>query len=86
MTDQSIVSQLPLWPIAHLPPKKLLKPRDLQQLWRTPECLPTFMTDSPVAMRYLELLGPVAWPGYSRAGPPLTPALSNPSPHHFRRG
>jgi hypothetical protein len=38
-----------------------LKPRDLQQLWQTPECLPAFVTDSPVAMRYLELLGPLAW-------------------------
>jgi len=34
---------------------------DLHTAWRHPECLPAFVQKSPMAQRYLDLLGPLAW-------------------------
>jgi hypothetical protein len=61
MTDPSILTQPPLLPDWLLPPKKPENWRNLHTFWRSPERLPTCVTDSPTVMRYLELLGPLHW-------------------------
>lgn len=61
MTDLPIVVQLPLLAGSLLPPKKLGKTRDLHRCWQAPEPLPACVTESPVALRYLALLGPLRW-------------------------
>jgi hypothetical protein len=64
MTSIPIVSRLPYF-LPRLPFfdrfSRLTKPPDLHTLWLAPQRLPDFVQESPVAMRYLELLGPLAW-------------------------
>lgn len=64
MTDELIVTQLPLLPDSLLPPKKPRKWPDLNTFWRHPERLPEFVRASPTVMRGLELLGPLDWAGF----------------------
>jgi len=68
MTSPSIVpqlrfvNQLPAWcRQALLRRNRHLKRRDLHQLALDPTVLPRFVRESAVAMRYLHLLGPLAW-------------------------
>jgi len=68
MTSISIVpqlrllNQLPAWCRQALLRRNLhLKHRDLHQLALDPTALPRFVRESAVAMRYLHLLGPLAW-------------------------
>lgn len=61
MTSKPIVTQLALLPDALLPPKKSEKQRCFHTFWQHPELLPPFVAQCPVARRYLELLGPLAW-------------------------
>ncbi len=64
MTSLSIISQFhhfrqPWRPLAR--PKAPKKQPNLHQLARHPEQLPPFVRESTAAMRYLDLLGPLAW-------------------------
>jgi hypothetical protein len=61
MTDPTILVQPSLLPESLLPPKKAKKQPNLQSDGQHPENLPAFVRQCPVAMRYLELLGPLAW-------------------------
>jgi len=61
MTDQPIVTQLPLWPFALGARKTREKPLDLHTLWQLPELLPPCVTTSPTILRSLDLLGPLDW-------------------------
>jgi len=61
MTNQLIVTQLPLLPDSLWPPKQAEKQPNLHTYWQHPEKLPAFVTACPTAMRCLELLGPLAW-------------------------
>lgn len=57
MTISSIIARIPM-------PARRMRPQNrfnLHDLARNPEQLPGFVRQSPVAMRYLELLGPLAW-------------------------
>lgn len=61
MTNPTILTQLPLWDEAHLPPKKSENPRTFHTAWDSPARLPPCVTTSPTVMRCRELLGPLAW-------------------------
>jgi hypothetical protein len=61
MTDQPIVTQLPLWTFPLGMPQTPVKPPDLHALWLFPEHLPACVTSAPTIMRCLELLGPLDW-------------------------
>jgi hypothetical protein len=61
MTDESIVTQLPLWSFPLGSSKTPEKPPDLHTLWQYPEHLPTCVTSSPTIMRCFELLAPLDW-------------------------
>jgi hypothetical protein len=73
MTSKSIIAwfrflRQSVWPTAE---------RNLHYLAQNPRELPDFVRQSPVAMRYLELLGPLAWGGFPERdltlGQPLSP-------------
>ncbi len=64
MTDPTILIQLALWPDAAWPAQKPKKSRDGHFGWQGREPLPTFVTDCPVARRYLQLLGPLRWSAF----------------------
>ena len=60
MTGSSIV--MPNWAVwNHFRASKRSKRADLHTFWLHPERLPGFVRASPVAMRYLDLLGPLDW-------------------------
>jgi hypothetical protein len=61
MTDQPIVTQLPLWtfPLGML--QTPVKPTGLDALWLFPKHLPACVTTAPTIMRCLELLSPLDW-------------------------
>jgi hypothetical protein len=61
MIDNSLVVQLPLLPTSLLPPTWLENKPNLHTYWQHPERLPTFVSQCPTALRYLELLGPLHW-------------------------
>jgi len=61
MTDQSILTQLPLWTFPLGTPQSPEKPPDLHTLWQFPEHLPAWVTASATIRRYLELLSPLDW-------------------------
>ena len=61
MTDQLIVTQLPLWTFPLGMPQTPVKPPDLHALWLFPEHLPACVTSARMIMRCLELLGPLDW-------------------------
>lgn len=61
MTDQPIVTQLPLWTFPLEPLKTLEKQPDLHTLWQYPEHLPACVTASPTILRCFELLAPLDW-------------------------
>jgi hypothetical protein len=61
MTDCSIVTQLPLFPDALLPPKKTEKQATLHTYWQQPAQLPSFVSACPTARRFLDLVGPLDW-------------------------
>lgn len=61
MTDQPIVTQLPLLPDSFLPPKKAETQPNLHTCWQHRDRLPTWVATSPTVMRCLELLGPLQW-------------------------
>ena len=54
MTDPAIVVPRPLWPAELLPPKKPIKACLLQRAWQAPDRLPSWVSDSPTAMRTLD--------------------------------
>ena len=64
MTDELIVTQLPLLPDSLLPPKKTKKWPDLNTFWQGRERLPEYVCASPTVMRLLELLGPLDWASF----------------------
>ena len=60
MTGSSIVMPIrAVW--SHFEASKSSKRADLHTFWMHPERLPNFVRKSPVAMRYLDLLGPLDW-------------------------
>jgi len=61
MIDQPILTQLFLWVCDPLSQKTGEKPPDLHTFWQSPELLPAWVADSPTALRYLDLLGPLRW-------------------------
>ncbi|MGH8246093.1 MAG: hypothetical protein ACREUU_06650, partial [Gammaproteobacteria bacterium] len=61
MTDEPIVTQLPLWTFPLGTPKNPEKPPDLHTLWQFPEHLPECVTSSPTVMRCFEWLAPLDW-------------------------
>ena len=61
MTDEPIVTQLPLWSFPFGSSKTPEKPPDLHTLWQYPEHLPACVTSSPTIMRCFELLAPLDW-------------------------
>lgn len=61
MTDQPIVTQLPLWPTALWPPKKAENRPNLHTHWQQQPQLPEWVTASPTVMRVLDLFGPLHW-------------------------
>jgi len=61
MTDEPIVTQLPLWAFPLRLPQSPEKPPDLHTLWQFPEHLPECVTSSPTVMRCFELLAPLDW-------------------------
>ncbi len=61
MTDDPIVTQLPLWAFPLGTPQTPVKPTDLHTLWQFPEHLPTCVTTSPTIMRCFEWLSPLEW-------------------------
>lgn len=67
MTGSSIVSRFAVLP-NRLPalwrPALPLKRPDLHTLWQQRNGLPALVAQSPLAMRYLDLLGPLAWPNF----------------------
>ncbi len=64
MTDQAIVTQLPLWTFPFETSKKPENQPDLRTLWQCLEHLPTCVTASPTIMRCLELLSPLDWANF----------------------
>lgn len=64
MTDTSIISwfqSLPQWGPRLLGRPSTASPLTLRQFYLHPEQLPQWVRDSPVAQRYLALLGPLDW-------------------------
>lgn len=61
MTDQPIVTQLPLWTFPLAAPQTLEKQPDLHTLGQCRDHLPAWVTASPTIMRCLELLSPLDW-------------------------
>jgi len=61
MTDQPIVTQLPLWTFQLGTLQTPIKPPDLHTLWQCPEHLPACVTTAPTIMRCFELLSPLDW-------------------------
>lgn len=61
MTGPSHVVQLALWSETDWPPKRPEKRPSLHTSWRERAALPRFVRDCPVAMRSLDLLGPLDW-------------------------
>jgi Transposase DDE domain len=61
MTGPSHIAQLVLWSQTDWPPKKPAKRPSLHTFWRERSALPGFVRDCPVAMRSLDLLGPLDW-------------------------
>jgi len=61
MTDEPIVTQLPLWSFPFGSVKTPEKQPDLHTLWQYPEHLPRCVTASPTIMRCFELLAPLDW-------------------------
>jgi len=61
MTDESIVTQLPLWTFPLDSSQTPEKQPDLHTLWQYPEHLPACVTNSPTIMRCLELLSLLDW-------------------------
>lgn len=61
MIDQPVLSQLFLWACDPLSQPTSQKPPDLHTFWQSPELLPAWVADSPAALRYLDLLGPLRW-------------------------
>ena len=60
MTGSSIVMPIrAVW--SHIQASKSSQRADLHAFWLHPERLPGFVRESPVAMRYLDLLGPLDW-------------------------
>ncbi len=64
MTDPSIITQLPLWPLPPYLQKSPGKPLDLHTLAAFPERLPACVTEMPTIMRCLELLAPLQWAAF----------------------
>lgn len=54
------------------------KPPDLHIAWQNPSQLPDFVQRSPIAQRYLELLGPLRWDRLPERNLFLPPALAVP--------
>jgi hypothetical protein len=73
MTSKSIMA----WFRFLRQPVRLSAKRNLHDLAQNPRGLPSFVRHSPVAMRYLDLLGPLAWGGFPERdltlGQPLSP-------------
>ena len=73
MTSKSIIA----WFRFLRQPVRLSAERNLHDLAQNRRGLPGFVRQSPVAMRYLDLLGPLAWDGFPERdltlGQPLTP-------------
>jgi hypothetical protein len=61
MTDQPIVTQLPLWTFPLTPRKTAEKQPDLHTLGQFPTALPAAIQESPTIKRYLDLLAPLDW-------------------------
>jgi len=61
MTDNLIVTQLPLLSASLLPPKKPEKPPNPHTFWRHPERWSACVTASLTVQRCLDLLGPLDW-------------------------
>jgi hypothetical protein len=61
MTDEPIVTQLPLWTFPLGWPQTPEKWPDLHTLWQFPQHLPKCITASPTVMRCFELLAPLDW-------------------------
>jgi hypothetical protein len=61
MTDQLIVTQLPLWAFPLATPETSGKQPDLHTLSQCCEHLPDWIVSSPTIMRCLELLSPLDW-------------------------
>ncbi len=61
MTDEPIVTQLPLWTFPLDYSRTPEKQPDLHTLGQHPEHLPVCVTSSPTIMRCLELLSPLDW-------------------------
>ncbi len=61
MTDQSIVTQLPLWTFPLNSRKTPQKQPDLHTLWQFSETLPPAIRESPTIRRCLDLLAPLDW-------------------------
>jgi hypothetical protein len=61
MTNEPIVTQLPLWSFPFGSVKTPEKQPDLRTLWQYPEHLPRCVTASPTIMRCFELLAPLDW-------------------------
>ena len=61
MTDEPIVTQLPLWTFPLGWPQTPEKWPDLHTLWQFAEHLPECVTASPTVMRCFELLAPLDW-------------------------
>ncbi len=61
MTDQFILTQLPLWPPSLWPPEKAENKPNLHTYWQQPARLPEWVTAVPSVMRCLDLLGPLHW-------------------------
>ena len=61
MTDDPIVTQLPLWTFQFGTRQTPIKSPDLHTLWQFPEYLPPCVTTSPTIMRCFELLSPLDW-------------------------
>ena len=61
MTDQLMVTQLPLWTFPLAAPQTPEKQPDLHTLRQCCEHLPDWITSSPTILRCLELLSPLDW-------------------------
>ena len=61
MSDNPIVTQLPLWSFAPAAQQTSLKRPDLHTLAQLPQYLPTCVTTAPTILRCLNLLGPLDW-------------------------
>jgi len=75
MTSIPILSRLQPWKQSPSCPRQAIARRDfrdrrpgLHQLAQDPAALPRFVRESPVAMRYLNLLGPLAWHRFPERG------------------